>query len=152
MKKQKISTRQRIESVRQYRLEYILAEDQAAKAAAAKAEEPRQEAEESPANYETFISAAPSDPATQAAIINERYGYSTITAVNNKGRNVIVEHLHRQFSANDHFRPYRIKITQYLYYNSMEDVRKWAAKEKITLQEFGDHNSSEDMKAIQNCI
>ena len=144
MKKPKISTRQRIESVRQYRLESILAEDQAAKAAAAKAEEARPEEEESPANYETFISTAPSDPATQAAIINERYGYSTITAVNNKGRNVIVEHMHRQFTLKENFRPYRIKITQYLYYNSMEDVRKWAAKEKITLQEFGDHNGTDD--------
>ena len=202
MKKPEISTRQRIEAVRAYRLEAILAEDQAAKAAAAKAEEARQkqneynrkyremhkddpeylerqraihreynqrkradpeyrerekqkareraakkkqpEAEERTANYEAFISSAPTDPAINAAIINERIGRSTICAVCNRGRNVIVEHMHRQFTLEENFRPYRIKITQYLYYDSMEDVRKWAEKEKIKLQEFGDYNGTDD--------
>lgn len=205
MKKPKISTRQRIESVRQYRLESILAEDQAAKAAAAKAEEARQKKNAYQREYQRQRQFDPEykekqrqyreklkemrnndpeyrakclererayakkryqkeqeesenlfddsddselleDPSTMAALMNQKYDFSTICAEGHKyNRVVIVEHLHRVISTEDQLKRYRVKVTQYFYHSNMESVKKWAEGHKIKLKESKDYKHSDDV-------
>lgn len=205
MKKPEISTRQRIESVRQYRLESILAEDQAAKAAAAKAEESRQKKNAYQREYQRQRQFDPEfkekqrqyreklkekrkndpeylakclererayakkryqkeqeerenlfddsddsellgDPSTMAALMNQKYDYSTICAEGHKyNRVVIVEHLHRVISTEDQLKRYRVKVTQYFYHSDMESVKKWAEGHKIKLKESKDYKHSDDV-------
>lgn len=213
MKKPEISTRQRIEAVRQYRLESILAEDQAAKAAAEKvakkraplSEESQQKKNAYQREYQRQRQFDPEfkekqrqyreklkekrkndpeyrakclererayakrrsqkeqeerenlfddsddselleDPSTMAALMNQKYDYSTICAEGHKyNRVVIVEHLHRVISTEDQLKRYRVKVTQYYYHSDMEAVRKWAEGHKIKLKESKDYKHSDDV-------
>lgn len=87
------------------------------------------------------------DPAMMAAVMNEKYGYSTICADSHwENRVVIVEKMRqRNLDSDEHFKPFRIKVTQYYFSNNMEGVRKWAKDHKIKLKEYGDHNGSENV-------
>lgn len=153
MKKPEISTRQRIEAVREYRLESILSEDQAEKAAAENAymreyQRQRQFDPEVVDNSADVDSDSNNyDPAMMAAVMNEKYGYSTICADSHwENRVVIVEKMRqRNLNSDEHFKPFRIKVTQYYFSNNMEGVRKWAKDHKIKLKEYGDHNGSENV-------
>ena len=90
-----------------------------------RAKERKQEKEK--AAQEEYIS----EPSTQAALINSKHGYSVVIAEHHqKLKHVIVE----RFGEN-----YRLKITEYHCFRSMDGVRSWARENNIRLNESSDY-------------
>ena len=75
-----------------------------------------------------------SEPGTAAALINERYGYTTIIAdFHRPTRHVIVE----RFDGNaDVPRVIRVKETKYTFMSSMEELHKWEKSQKTKLRYY----------------